>query len=529
MHSTRTTGGARKLPATTTRSATTKPAPPARKVTAPAQPTTTTRALAATRTTMTAATTRAATKDPKAPPKPTAPPVHNGNLADKNAATTRMFKEKRDVLSCPACSTTGAYVLNGLSAAGVINVKCTACGSRRSGKPLATMLATIALPTEIDEDDVNIQLLGDGGAEVTRDSVSPEIPAPASGEAGDEKEMEDTTNTNGKLQAEVKELRELLRARDEEIVILKKSMDKMREKDEGLPANERMPTPPVSLAKPTPENPTKRPKSWAEVARHPVLNEVSDVVKTKLDAAQKALAAAGFTARPRTTATESGPATTKQKPRLVAAYFGGIPRGPLGKLRQALRLSFPSWAIQNLSFVGNVALEVLCHEPLKQRLIAGMKLLGFRHLEKFVPGELKGSDASSPHLKRIRSACYRRWKLIESKTNNSNVAAFYAERTADLEKVDPTLTMEGVTDNGPTDTNVPDKSGGASTVSATKSSDDIPFGARTKAQSSNPEPSHSGVPGLERQGETASSKPAPDGLSAAPEANEDVSPAGHRQ
>lgn len=53
-----------------------------------------------------------------------------------------------------------------------------------------------------------------------------------------------------------------------------------------------------------------------------------------------------------------------------AVYFSNAQRGPLLKLREALRMSLPREAILHLDFVGGSLLEVICHEPLANKLIA---------------------------------------------------------------------------------------------------------------------------------------------------------------
>ena len=80
---------------------------------------------------------------------------------------------------------------------------------------------------------------------------------------------------------------------------------------------------------------------------------------------------------------------------IMAAYFGGVPRGPIGALIRVLLLPLPNWVVLEISFIGNTALYILCHTELVERLIAMMKLLSFRHLEKYDPrGRSKGSGSA---------------------------------------------------------------------------------------------------------------------------------------
>lgn len=183
-----------------------------------------------------------------------------------------------------------------------------------------------------------------------------------------------------------------------------------------------------------PPTPAQRPKlSWAEIARAPTANALPSGLQEKFVKSKATLAAKGFAPiapRPRappnaaTTigpSLPSGPATPTPSP----VYFGGVPRGPIGALKRALLECLPSWAVLSISFIGNSACEILCHRPLEQRLVAGMKLLGFRHLPSYNPLKAPTSDQRDATAKRIRVACYRRWKATASKTFSPTSKEWY--------------------------------------------------------------------------------------------------------
>ena len=129
------------------------------------------------------------------------------------------------------------------------------------------------------------------------------------------------------------------------------------------------------ISKPSAEkrhNPSGHPPrlSWAEVVRKPATTALPDSLQARLKVSRQALKAL---------------ASPSAKPIIKTAHFGGVPRGPIGALCRALLLSPPKWAVVRISFIGITALEVLCHSQIVERLIATMKLVSFRHLEKYDP------------------------------------------------------------------------------------------------------------------------------------------------
>ncbi len=59
-------------------------------------------------------------------------------------------------------------------------------------------------------------------------------------------------------------------------------------------------------------------------------------------------------------------------------------------------------------------MEVLCHKPLQDRLIAGMTLLGYIHLSGYSPYQL---PESATHREKTVRACLRRWHWAKNTTS----------------------------------------------------------------------------------------------------------------
>ena len=183
------------------------------------------------------------------------------------------------------------------------------------------------------------------------------------------------------------------------------------------------PTPSTAAPKPTTRSQASR-KSWADIAKQS-RPQIPTQIQSRVEETRKALLAAGFKA-----------STPKPKP--IAVYFGKVPRGPLGSLRKALLVSLPRWAILGLSFIGNQALEVLCHAPLKDRLIATMKSLRFSHLTTYDPcTPIQGRDA-----KQSRKSCFRRWSHSAASTPSDAARKWYLESASKLSDAEPILELE---------------------------------------------------------------------------------------
>ncbi|MEM1009160.1 MAG: hypothetical protein AAGJ35_09155, partial [Myxococcota bacterium] len=151
--------------------------------------------------------------------------------------------------------------------------------------------------------------------------------------------------------------------------------------------------------------------SRADMVRQQKLSNLPVEVQEKFKKFAHALNSLGFKPTPRPPPrpqNQNGDAPQiKLKPRPVPVYLGGIPRGPIGKLRAMLRQCLPKWSVLNISFIGNSATELLCHDPLVDNLIADMKLLGYRHIPNYDPVREMNTDAATL---RGRANCYQRWR-----------------------------------------------------------------------------------------------------------------------
>lgn len=96
--------------------------------------------------------------------------------------------------------------------------------------------------------------------------------------------------------------------------------------------------------------------------------------------------------------------------------------------------SLPTKALLVLSFIGTNMVEILCHKPLLNRLIATMKRIGFRYLESFDP--MKTSSKNLSHEQAI-TACYRRWTQCGANTNNVHVKKFYQQSAKNIRSKHP--------------------------------------------------------------------------------------------
>lgn len=167
---------------------------------------------------------------------------------------------------------------------------------------------------------------------------------------------------------------------------------------------------------------TTKPISWADIARIPSMKKLPSTMQSKFEKSIASLRKNGFTPSARPPPGRPNPAggdprpSTPPQPVPTPVYFGGVPRGPIGSLKRSLQECLPSWAVLSISFIGNSACEILCHKPLEQRLIAAMKLIGFRHLATYDPMRLATSEGTDAVSKKIKLACYRRWMWTAGKT-----------------------------------------------------------------------------------------------------------------
>lgn len=142
--------------------------------------------------------------------------------------------------------------------------------------------------------------------------------------------------------------------------------------------------------------------SWAGLVRAPSLESLPSVFKSRFEKSLATLREKGFFAR------QANSPLERPKPVPIPVYFGGVPRGRIGQLRRALFAYLPRRAVLSFSFIGNYACEILCHKPLEATLIAGMKLLGFRHIQGSDPTRPIGLNTEESTRKSL-VACYRRW------------------------------------------------------------------------------------------------------------------------
>ena len=196
------------------------------------------------------------------------------------------------------------------------------------------------------------------------------------------------------------------------------------------------------------ENPNPKPAkaSWADIAKtkRPAIETLSEKEQTRFKETTKNLAALGFKPVPiqrrRPAPTGTGPAAAankeSEKPKPVPVYFGGVPRGPIGKLRAELRNCLPKWSILHLSFIGNSATEILCHEPLVDKLVGGMKLLGFRHMPNYNPLKEKNTDDATL---RGKVNCYNRWRWGAESSYSEVSRQWFKEQMEQLAKESPNV------------------------------------------------------------------------------------------
>ena len=181
--------------------------------------------------------------------------------------------------------------------------------------------------------------------------------------------------------------------------------------------------------------------TYIEALEKGAKDSIPSNIATGIAEATKELEKAGFapTKAPRrrttTTATNADgtPAQLSSvilKPEPEAVYFGGIPRGPIGKLRRALRNALPKWAILSISFIGDSVTEILCHKALVQRLIAALKFMKFRHLKNYDPTSAVGDTDEDQNTIQYRGSCYHRW-LNASKKTYSEVCKVWYEKQAE--------------------------------------------------------------------------------------------------
>ena len=192
-------------------------------------------------------------------------------------------------------------------------------------------------------------------------------------------------------------------------------------------------------------NPAKHAMTYIQALEKGAKDALPNGIAAGIAEATKELETAGFapTKAPRrkVTATITNPdgtVTTSQsapvilKPDPEAVYFGGIPRGPIGKLRRALRNALPKWAILSICFIGDSVTEILCHKALVQRLIATLKFMKFRHLKNYDPTSAVGDSDDHQNTIQYRGSCYHRWMNASKKTYSEVCKSWYETQAESL-------------------------------------------------------------------------------------------------
>ena len=105
-------------------------------------------------------------------------------------------------------------------------------------------------------------------------------------------------------------------------------------------------------------------KSYLEIAKikKPQLDVFPEAIREKVSAGKAAMASF---VRPQ----------PRRQLQPEAVYLENAQRGPLHKLREALRISLPGEAVLHLDFIGGSLLEVICHKPLVHKLISHVNFM----------------------------------------------------------------------------------------------------------------------------------------------------------
>ena len=237
----------------------------------------------------------------------------------------------------------------------------------------------------------------------------------------------------------------------------------IQERENNSTQKEKVPTPAESIAqskskqgtasKPAKKQPAKKPQNdpikpamtYIQALEKGAKHSLPNGIAAGIAEATKELEKAGFAptkapkrrltktiTNPDGTVTTSQPAPVILKPEPEAVYFGGIPRGPIGKLRRALRNALPKWAILSISFIGDSVTEILCHKALVQRLIATLKFMKFRHLKNYDPTSAVGDSDDHQNTIQYRGSCYHRWMNASKKTYSEVCKTWYEKQAESL-------------------------------------------------------------------------------------------------
>lgn len=115
-------------------------------------------------------------------------------------------------------------------------------------------------------------------------------------------------------------------------------------------------------------------------------------------------------------------------------YFVRVQRDQVGQLCRCLaeKGGLPSWACLAVSFIGTSICEVICHEPLQDRLVATMKAIGFSHLPSY---DLLKTRSSKTRAKRVSlKACVRRFSRCAVSGSSTATKKLYVQALSNLKR-----------------------------------------------------------------------------------------------
>ena len=405
------------------------------------------------------------------------------------------FNLKRKDMVCRSCGATGTYVLNGASKTNRTIIRCSSCHKTVSGRNLEQLLGSTAAPAAIPE-NINNDGMKQLYPSSSGSRHSSECPSAMSQEEStqhvtartggllatnmrlteENEKLKDQIQLNAekqasamqKLRTDNKDLRTQNAELNTKLDALQEQNNRLTGKIDKLStqmaailsklALNDQPTPVVDLvsaprtvptskptATPAPELETPQdllkpkvvqtaarsgPVQWTEVVKKGI-SSLPDNVQARFTQTMQTLKAAGFQAqRP---APRHGPAQPyNPKPIPTPVYFGNIPRGPIGALKRALQQCLPKWAVLSISFIGTSVTEILCHRPLRERLIAGMSLLRYRHLSDYDPKKAMDPTASADIHRSFKATCLRRWTAMATRSISEVCRTWYKAQSEGL-------------------------------------------------------------------------------------------------
>lgn len=139
------------------------------------------------------------------------------------------------------------------------------------------------------------------------------------------------------------------------------------------------------------------------------------------------------------------------KPRVAALYVKGISRGPIGSLRRCLQKSLPKWGVLSLSFIGNAITEILCHQPLHDRIVSTLSLLGIRAIKGFNPCKPLSDNPDGTPERIFKVLCARRCKRLATESRSPACKEWYEGYVSHILSMDPSITSEEITSSSQSD------------------------------------------------------------------------------